>query len=399
MADAPLKPSDVPSGATTPALIAGNSAVPIRLTDIKISGFAAESAVQGQVIKVWSRLGVTSDDPQFHRIIRNFSSFVASAALRAGIAVDLDRINMVLLVIRPDDSGELWLDTAAIAINALMKHDVKAGMPIFESDIADIIGLGFPAVQIGANDGVICVFRQDWRFGLFFDLAKDGKLSPEAMTRELGRLYRVLKYRHIYDTIENSAIFDPLVAAGWFPFAEVVATDLTGILNAAEAGFNLAEAEQQLVAKFTPDRVEGMLHRWLTKPHLASREKLLRSALQGFLAGDPVATIKILLTEIEGMLRDAYRAQFGKGAPLKQLLEFAVQSAERKAGSPNTLLLPTAFATYLANHTFEHFDPLKHSGTAGSRHAVGHGAAAADTYTPARALQAILTLDQLAFYT
>jgi hypothetical protein len=38
-------------------------------------------------------------------------------------------------------------------------------------------------------------------------------------------------------------------------------------------------------------------------------------------------------------------------------------------------------------------------GQAGSRHAVGHGAAAADSYTDARALQALLTIDQLAFYT
>jgi hypothetical protein len=34
-----------------------------------------------------------------------------------------------------------------------------------------------------------------------------------------------------------------------------------------------------------------------------------------------------------------------------------------------------------------------------ARHAVGHGAALAESYTLVRALQALLTLDQLAFYT
>jgi hypothetical protein len=62
-------------------------------------------------------------------------------------------------------------------------------------------------------------------------------------------------------------------------------------------------------------------------------------------------------------------------------------------------LFPTAFAHYLRAHTFANFDPEGSPGSAGSRHAVGHGAAASDTYTMVRALQALLTLDQLAFYT
>jgi hypothetical protein len=62
-------------------------------------------------------------------------------------------------------------------------------------------------------------------------------------------------------------------------------------------------------------------------------------------------------------------------------------------------LFPAAFGRYLETHTFANFDPASKKGSAGSRHAVGHGAAAQDSYTMTRALQAILTLDQLAFYT
>jgi hypothetical protein len=56
-------------------------------------------------------------------------------------------------------------------------------------------------------------------------------------------------------------------------------------------------------------------------------------------------------------------------------------------------------AAALAAHTFANFDPAAQTGTAGSRHAVGHGAAAPESYTTTKALLAILTLDQLAFYT
>jgi hypothetical protein len=105
------------------------------------------------------------------------------------------------------------------------------------------------------------------------------------------------------------------------------------------------------------------------------------------------------LTEIEGILGNAYRKVHGRGAKITTLLEFAVASAEAKAGQPNTLLFPAAFADYLKSYTFANFDPAASPGSAGSRHAVGHGAAAAETYTMTRALQALLTLDQLAFYT
>lgn len=109
--------------------------------------------------------------------------------------------------------------------------------------------------------------------------------------------------------------------------------------------------------------------------------------------------LKIALTEIEGILGDAYRKVHGKGAKIKKLLEFAAASAKGKAGQPDTLLFPAAFAHYLKSHTFAAFDPAARTGNASSRHAVGHGAAAAETYTMERALQALLPLDQLAFYT
>jgi hypothetical protein len=62
-------------------------------------------------------------------------------------------------------------------------------------------------------------------------------------------------------------------------------------------------------------------------------------------------------------------------------------------------MFPTAFIRYLKLHTFANFDPMAEDGTANFRHAVGHGAAQTESYTLVRALQAILTIDQIAFYT
>ena len=188
-----------------------------------------------------------------------------------------------------------------------------------------------------------------------------------------------------------------MVGAGWFPFAEIIGSEFRALTSAAEAGFSLAEAEASLLAKFGPDRLERMFERWAANPHFGPKAPILRSAVNAYNAGDPVAVLKIVLTEIEGILAAAHRAATGKGAKLKGLLAFAVRAAEQKAGGPDTLLLPAAFARYLDAYTFANFNPSAGPGATVSRHAVGHGAAEAAAYTQTRALQALLTLDQIAF--
>ena len=254
-------------------------------------------------------------------------------------------------------------------------------MVIFENDIADVTGMFFPLGEIGKEDRVVCVFREGWRFALFFDFNPKGDLSIPNMQRDLSTLHRRLAYRDLYDAIADQTAFSRLVAAGWFPFVEILGAEFRSLATTCEAGFELDEEDAKILAKFDAERVEWMFSRWMAKSHFAGKEKLLRPALKSFAEGDAVPVLKIALTEIEGILGDAYRKIHGKGAKIKKLLEFAVASAEAKAGQPDTLLFPAAFAHYLKSHTFAEFDPAARTGNASSRHAVGHGAAAAETYT------------------
>lgn len=281
----------------------------------------------------------------------------------------------------------------------MMKRETAAGSVIFESDIADVTGMDFPLVEIDTADRVICLFRQDWRFALYFDFNPEAAFDRAQMNRTLGTLHRSLRYRHLYDVLADQPLFDRLIQRGWFPFVEIIAGGFRELADACGAGFDLADFENNLVASFDQERLERMFARWMLKPHFAGKQQILRAALNSYLAGEPIAAIKITLTEIEGILADAYRAAHGKSAKTKELLAFAVRSAEEKAGAPDTLLFPAAFAQYLSAYTFANFDPEGPPGQAGSRHAVGHGAADADSYTATRALQALLTLDQLGFYT
>lgn len=382
-----------------PSLSMRNLGKPIQLVGVNFCGVSAEASRENQEVKLWTRLSLTSDDHLFHRIVENLGSAVTHLARQAGSPVNLGRAETVLLVIRPDDTAELWLDAAAVSIEIMTKRAIQAGSIVFERDIADITGMSFPLVEIGPKDRLLCIFRLDWQFGLFFDFNPDGALNLQLAYRSLGTLYRRLKYRHTYQAVANEQVFSSLIKSGWFPFVEIMGSEFKQLADCCEAGFELVDEEEKLVAKFTEERVHRMLNRWTAKAHFASKTALLRSATNAFLAGDPIATIKITLTEIEGVLAEAHKHSYGTSARRRTLLEFAVASAERKAGASDTLLLSAAFARYLANYTFASFDSERGAGSAGSRHAVGHGVAATESYTLTRALQALLTLDQLAFYT
>lgn len=378
-----------------------NVGKPLRFKDVEpMAGFAAEPGKPGHSVEVWTRLALSSDIPLFHRLVENLDGVIRHMAQKAGTAVNLRQANTVLLIFKPDNNAELWVDTAAVSLQCTVKRPIAAGSVIFERDIADVTGMGFPCVTIGETDKVLCLFREGWSFGLAFDFNPDGKLDLGWFSTALGTLHRTLRYRHLYETVTDPKIFEPLLAAGWFPFVEIITTEFRDLARHVESGFELAEIEAKIIAAFDAARLDHLFERWASKPHFAAKAALLKEAIEAFATKKPASVIKIVLTEIEGVLNDAYKASHsGHGAKLKELLAFAQASAEKRAGGPNTLFFPDAFGRYLAAHTFANFDPVAQTGTAGSRHAVGHGAAAQESYTMTRALQAILTLDQLAFYT
>lgn len=394
-----IQPSEPAPKKPTSGALLGNRGAPIKLADLQLNGVSAEAGRDGQTIKIWTRLCLTSDDRFFHRIVEGLTAHIEYRATQGQLQVNLANVCFILLVVHPDNTGDLWLDAAAVSLQILVKRSISAGTVIFENDIADVTAMSFPLVEIGKQDRIVCIFREGWRFALFLDFNPDGDLSIDNMERDLGTLHRRLKYRDLYDAIADQGTFERLIEAGWFPFVEILGREFRELASHCEAGFELDEIEVRLLAAFDTKRVESMFTRWMNKPHFAGKERLLRSALNNFAIGDSVAVLKIVLTEIEGILDDAYRNVHGKSARIGRLLTFAAESAEKKAGRPDTLLFPAAFAHYLRQHTFAKFDTATRTGKASSRHAVGHGAAETDSYTHVRALQALLTLDQLAFYT
>jgi hypothetical protein len=379
-------------------VLADNVGEPIRLTGVNLCGVSAQAGRGGDKIEIWTRMVLTSSEPLFHKITPGLASAIEAFAQTSGRYVSLARHTTVLLVVRSNDSAELWLDAAAVTVQSRLRRSAQAGSVLFDRDVADISGMWFPLVKIGPTDRIVCLFREGWRFGLFFDFNPEGALDIVKAQRDLGGLLRRMRYADLYAVLAREPTFTALVDAGWFPFLELASGEFRRLVNHLESGFELHEAEEGLLKSFDYERLDRMFERWKGRPHLKAREPLLRSAVNAFKISEPVATIKIVLTEIEGVLAEAHFRDKGERTyQIKKLLAFAVEAAKKRAGGDDTLFFPIPFATYLRDHTYAGFTPG--AAKAGSRHAVGHGALPAEQYTMTRALQALLTLDQIAFYT
>ena len=176
-----------------------------------------------------------------------------------------------MLIIRHDDRAELWVDTAAVSVNIMVKRSMAAGSVVFENDIADVTDMWFPALTIEKTDRIVVLFRKDWAFGLYFDFNPDQELDTETARRNLGRLYRILKYRHLYDTMADATVVEKLTKAGWFPFVEILGSEFRNLANSCEADFPLEDVESTLVASFNNERLDRMVARWASKPHFQGK--------------------------------------------------------------------------------------------------------------------------------
>ncbi|KKY56831.1 hypothetical protein ACDH60_24745 [Pseudomonas ficuserectae] len=394
--------SDVHEGNDAPLPVGrtGNRGEPLRFAQVDDHiGFAAETAGKGQQVKIFTRLAITSDEPGFHRIAESVAGMIRACGDNSLAAIDIGSFKVVLLILKPDQTAELWLDTAAVAMQCVVTRNVIEGAAVFQHEIADMLTMEFPCVEFGRQDKVICLMREGWGFGLAFDMNLSGELDMDAFSRELARLYRQLSFRHLYEAVGNPESLDRLMAQGWFPFTEILHREFTDILAHHAGGLALDEIESSIVTQFDQARLDHMLSRWMAKPHFAAKEALLKEGVEAFLQGRPIAAIKVLVTEIEGILNVAYRTHTGKAGKTKALLAFAIESAEKRTGGPGTLFLTTEFNRYLLNYMFASYDPDNLTEGTVSRHLVGHGDAGSESYTLVKALQVILTLDQLAFYT
>ena len=168
--------------------------------------------------------------------------------------------------------------------------------------------------------------------------------------------------------------------------------------------------DEDITPSFAKDRGNARFELYLLMEKLTAnvppkvfvdKQPILQAGVDALLKNDQggyIAAIKILLTEVEGIVRNHYAAVSGKADRVKipELAKHAATQGLKSSGSEESLLLPVAFSDYLTKHVFVNFN-LATGELAPSRNTVGHGVAKREDYTRARAIQALLILDQLWF--
>ena len=382
-----------------------------------ITGFSVCNVPKDHYSWVLSSSRLTSDQPLFYKYIEEISKlYLYPADYKIGV----NSICSFLILIHRNLSADIYLNDFPIEIKCRSKRTLKEKELILDNDIVDIIELRFPGIDIQESDKVICCLKVGWKFGLYFNFVRNPHLVQKEigssefeevelevsnlaqMQTQLGQLYRYLAFQYVYQSLESEPLFEKMVADGWFPFAEILGDEYKTLFGTYQNDKFTYDAEvKSLLDSFNETRIKRMSDKWWEHPLFQIKRELIQAGIDAFLGGtksDYINCIKTLYSEIEGIMRSLYFEDSGERTRhIQKLIDRLIEVGERRAEDDQSLLLPQYFSSYLVENIFKEFDP-ETSEVDLSRHTALHGVALGEDYKPDRALQALLTLDQIYFY-
>ena len=359
----------------------------------------------------------TSDQPIFYKYMDEISKLFLHPP---EYKVNISSINNFLIIIHKDLSADIYLNDYPIEIKCRSKRDISEGELISDNSIADIVELRFPGIDIKESDNVICCIKVGWKFGLYFNFVRNPYLVQKEigssefeevelevsnlaqMQTQLGQLYRYLAFQYVYQSLESEPLFNEIIADGWFPFVEILGDEYKRLFETYQNDkFTYENDVRKLLDSFDEMRIKSITEKWWENSFFQEKRELLQPGIDAFLRGtqsDYISCVKNLYPEIEGILRSMYRADHTEGAyRIEKVLTHLLDVGKLNVEDENSLLLPNEFLQYLKNSFFKDYDPANVTVDL-SRHSVSHGAALGTGYTAEKALQALLTLDQIYFY-
>ena len=382
-----------------------------------ITGFSVCNVPKEHYFWALSTSRLTSDQPMFYKYIEEISNlFLYPPEYK----INVNSINSFLILIHRDLSADIFLDNFPIEIRCRSKRTLKERTLISYNDIADIIELRFPGIDIQESDQGICCLKIGWKFGLYFNFVRNPHLVQKEigssefeeaelevsnivqMQTQLGQLYRYLVFQYVYQSLESEPVFEKIVAEGWFPFVEILGNEYKTLFETYQNDkFTYDDKVKNLLDSFNETRLRKITDKWWENPFFLEKRDLIQAGIDAFLRStksDYINCIKTLYSEIEGIMRSLYYQDSGERTrSIQKLIDRLIEVGERNTKDDQSLLLPQYFLNYLTESIFKEFDP-----TTGevdlSRHSALHGVALGEDYKPERALQALLTLDQIYFY-
>ena len=361
-----------------------------------IFGIAAENGNPEDKIKCYTEIALISDNPLFFNAIKFANDIINKCGY-----VECN-VNKLLAIIHDDSSADAYINDFPETKKITAKCKVIFSEKVYSHQIADITDVNFPGINITKHDKIIYCFKSGWRFGLYFNLGnrQNSLLDVVKMKYNIAYLHRYISYYNVYEALKSS-YYEEMSTDGWFPYIQTIPKEWDELIGIYNNKFNFDLRIEKVIENFPKERIEEIVKSWWNKNPFELKRRLLQEGIDAYTREQPsiISCIKILSTEIEGLLRIIYKNEYPdtESIKMKNLFKMINDIVDKKHIPNNSLLLPNMFTTFLAKFLYGTFDPLDKDQPF-SRNTSGHGELDEKKYTKAHALQLILILDQIYFF-
>lgn len=360
-------------------------------------GYAVSSGKPGDEVEVSSvEFSSTEDGEHFISRLEGFPSDVLKK-LDETPPIQESSVNHMLVVVRTDSTGSVYINELDMRGFIQPKRDLKAGEALFKNDIADISEIQFVGVDIPKECGILFLFSIGWRKGLYFDFSplhpKDGTARIYDLNKRLAQLYLYLMYQERFKIPDEA--WSQLFLQLWFPFISLSVDTTQAMVNYAKNSWNVDDVLPQISSEVLSDLPKWM-EKWKGKEQFSSHIDILEKAAERFVDKDYISTVSILYPRIEGIMRSHHYAIYPDEKGTQENLVKSTFSDVDKELNPKLLLLPEKFKNYLQDIYFASFDPKDPKGS--SRNTVSHGVASANDFSEKSACIGFLIIEQITYY-
>ena len=363
----------------------------------RLSGVAADNIPKSGTGRIQVEGFLYSGQSEFYKVIEQLCNIYLPRLV-------IDQVSAFLVLHHSDESVDVHINGVTTTVEILAKRDLQAGEGIGLSDMADVRKMAFPDTTIEPDDNIVYCFKCGWKFGLYYNFRQtDGAagMGIEALQLTLGSCYKYLTFQEEYSIVEQEDLFSEMVRDGWFPFIQLLGPDFRHLseIYSAGAGQQRADGLTDFLSRFDDKRIRKVTDRWWKNSLFQDHREIIDAGIVAYEHGSPagdIACIKTLHSEIDGILRRTYVIETKSTGGFDKCVRLVRRKAEGRFSQPGSLGFPDEFAAYMNDVFLAKFDLLADDQTF-SRHSALHGVAKPEDYTRARALQAILLLDQLYF--
>ena len=360
---------------------------PRTVENFEAIGSSGHFSLPGEQCQVIRKASLTSFDVRFNNLATSVANMVGCAP---------SSLNQLLVLVGKDKVARIY-ESFPMSMQVVAKRDIKAGMTVFDSDIADIREVNFSdaVATISPEDGekIIWIFRDGFSFGMYFDLTEE--LVKSELPTNLAHTYLQTRYFNLYQTLSNESIKDVL-EYGWFPFIQLLGKDFESIHSIISRGI-IEKIPNWVELEFPQERVKKFTNGWWLNSVFAKKKSILAEGLDCFFNKQYSACISTLTPMVEGIANSHYQQATGKGIKYDgNSITQAITSISTSKFSQSSLTFPHLFEAYLETYFFK--NTRSSTSKASTRNTVSHGRAEPESFTQENALKTILTLDQIRFY-